>query len=113
MTFIYHLAQAQDWDNAQKMGAYRADSLAFEGFIHCSFQEQLKGTLEKHFKDSQELVLLKIEIENLNAEWLKENTSGGQELFPHLYGELNLDAVSRVWPLKRPNNSPFELPETL
>jgi len=36
MKLIYHIARRADWESARSSGLYTADSLATEGFIHCS-----------------------------------------------------------------------------
>ena len=33
---LYHITTQSDWQAAQKAGDYRADTLASQGFIHCS-----------------------------------------------------------------------------
>ena len=38
---IYHLTSRRDWNEAQKSGEYRAESLESEGFIHCSTETQV------------------------------------------------------------------------
>ena len=39
MALIYHLARRREWEDAGASGPYRAASLAQEGFIHCSMDE--------------------------------------------------------------------------
>jgi uncharacterized protein (DUF952 family) len=51
------------------------------------------------FRGAAKLVVLRIAIERLNAEVRYEDLEGGNELFPHVYGQLNLDAVVGVMPL--------------
>jgi len=40
-----------------------------------------------------------IDTELLTPELVYENTVGGDELFPHVYGEINMDAVVQIAPL--------------
>jgi len=53
------------------------------------------------------LVVLRIAIDRLNAEVRYENLDGGLELFPHVYGRLNLDAVVAVMPLPAGKDGTF------
>ncbi len=92
--FLVHVCPRLDWLAAQASGSYRAVSLEREGFIHCSRPEQVSGVLQRFFAGQSDLVLLWIDAQRLQAELRWEAADG--ELFPHLYGELNLDAVSRV-----------------
>lgn len=105
---IYHLARPEDWENAQEIGAYRVDSLQYEGFIHCSTAPQVLKSAQKHFNDDLHLDLLTLDPNLLDAELIYENTSGGTEDFPHIYGEINLEAVVAVTPLKRAIGQNFE-----
>ena len=40
MALIYHLAKRSEWEEAGSDGPYSAGSLAEEGFIHCSRDEE-------------------------------------------------------------------------
>ncbi|MBI4928259.1 MAG: DUF952 domain-containing protein [Anaerolineae bacterium] len=93
---IYHITTPAAWQAAQAAGAYTADSLASEGFIHCSTREQVPGTANLYFSGHTGLILLVIDESRLQARLVYENTSGGEVPFPHIYGPLNLDAVARV-----------------
>jgi uncharacterized protein (DUF952 family)/uncharacterized glyoxalase superfamily protein PhnB len=97
MEILFHIARRRDWDAAQRVGAYRIRTLDQEGFIHLSFARQVRGTAERFYADvSDQLVLLSIDPSKLTASVVIEPGTGTEELFPHLYGELALDAVRRV-----------------
>jgi uncharacterized protein (DUF952 family) len=38
---IYHICGGDAWKDAQSSGAYRPESVEREGFIHCSFYDQV------------------------------------------------------------------------
>lgn len=95
---IFHITTARAWDTARAAGAYTADSLATEGFIHCSEADQYVWVANQRFVGRQDLVLLHIEEPKLTAPVRRENLEGGDRLFPHIYGALNLDAVVRAVP---------------
>ncbi len=96
MSILYHICNAQDWQDAEEKGPYKADSLHTEGFIHLSTQTQVLDTAHLFYKGQKGLLLLYIQPEKLDAEVVYENTTGGETLFPHLYGALNISAVERV-----------------
>jgi uncharacterized protein (DUF952 family) len=73
--------------------------LAQVGFVHCAFEEQVGRVANVFFGGVAKLVVLRIAIDRLKAEVRYENLGGGHELFPHVYGQLNLDAVVAVIPL--------------
>lgn len=92
---IYHLTTLQEWEDAQDKGTYEPPSYQREGFIHCSTQEQLEGVLQKHFKQHENLVKLIIDPSRLTS-ILRYDKDGNQQEFPHIYGPLNLEAVTQI-----------------
>jgi uncharacterized protein (DUF952 family) len=98
MSTIYHLATVADWEAGQHRGSYLAESLATEGFIHCSTASQLASTANAIFRGRTDLLLLTLDDSRLSAEVRCEAPvsvahEDDGELFPHLYGALNLDSV--------------------
>jgi uncharacterized protein (DUF952 family) len=92
--WIVHLCQSADWQAALKMGYYQADSLAEVGFIHCSRPEQVAGVANRYYVGYTDLVLLWIDPDRLQAELRWE--AADKDLYPHIYGSLNLNAVQAV-----------------
>lgn len=95
LNLIYHITSRDGWQQAQAAGAYRGDTLATEGFIHTSTGAQVARTANRFYHGRAGLVLLAIDPARLSAELRYEAASDG-ELFPHIYGPLNLDAVTAV-----------------
>ena len=101
---IYHLALAADWANAQgSSNDYRVSSIGRHldevGFIHCSFTHQLQRVADTHYRGRSDVVLLTIDASKVNSPIREENAEGGTDLFPHIYGPLNVDAVVSARPL--------------
>lgn len=101
---IYHLTFAHDWDAATTVGSYRVSgrgmTLESEGFLHFSYAHQLPGTARRFWQHPEEaLVLLTVDPALLDPPVVDENTSGGTELYPHLYGPLPVAAVVRAEPV--------------
>jgi len=105
MTTLLHITRRQDWQAAQAAGAYRTPSLETEGFIHCSTAAQVLRVAENFYRGQFDLVLLVIDLSRVQPEVKFEapvNPSTGQveadnpDLYPHIYGALNLDAVLKV-----------------
>jgi len=100
---LFHLALRDDWQAASANGgAYERStigrSLLDEGFIHCSFADQVQATADRYYGGRDDVVLLTIDRARLAAPVRVEAVPGG-ERFPHLYGPLPVDAVSRVVPV--------------
>lgn len=63
-----------------------------DGYIHLSAATQLQGTLDKHFAGQEGLVIIEVDLAAL-GDLVKWEVSRGGELFPHIYGDLPMDAV--------------------
>jgi phosphopantothenoylcysteine decarboxylase/phosphopantothenate--cysteine ligase len=88
---LYHLCSQADWQAAQTLSAYRAPSLDTEGFIHASRPDQILSTANRYYQGKVGLVLLSIDSAKLTSPLMWDPSEG--QLFPHIYGPLNLDAV--------------------
>jgi uncharacterized protein (DUF952 family) len=109
---ILHITSRAQWQAAQAAGAYQGDTLATEGFIHCSTPAQVLGPADALFRGRGDLVLLVIDPTNVGPEIRYEGLPGGEQ-FPHVYGPLNLDAVTRVVPFPPQPDGTFRLPAGL
>ncbi len=108
---ILHITTRAAWDAAQHGGEYRADSLHREGFIHCSTPAQVVRTAHRFYRGQHDLVLLLIDSAELQADLRYE--AADHDLFPHIYGPLNLDAVLDVLPFPPREDGTFALPPAL
>lgn len=93
---IYHVVTHQNWQKALSEGFYEASSLHNEGFIHTSNQDQIQGVLERYYTNETNLLLLHIDENKLTAPLKYELAPSVNEMFPHIYGQLNIDAVVEV-----------------
>lgn len=98
---IYRLAEAADWAAAQVTGRFASADLAAEGFIHFAERWQVQGVAARYYAGRAGLVLLTVDETKLEVPVKRENTSGGSELFPHVYGPVPLSAVTAHAPLVR------------
>ncbi len=96
---IYKICPSALWQEAEHQGVFKGAPVDLgDGFIHFSTAEQAEETAAKHFAGQSELVLVSVDAERLGQS-LKWEPSRGGALFPHLYGDLALSAVTRVEPL--------------
>jgi uncharacterized protein (DUF952 family) len=98
---VFHLALRAEWRDAVDGGeGYRRStlgrSLDEEGFIHCSFAHQVQGVADFVFRGRDDVLLLTIDLARVPSEVRVENLDGGDNLFPHIYGPLPIDAVVNV-----------------
>jgi uncharacterized protein (DUF952 family) len=108
---IYKICPASAWREAERQGVYRgsADDIS-DGFIHFSTASQLSETARKHFSGQTGLFLIAVAADAL-GDALRWEPSRNDELFPHLYGDLDLGAVTGVYELHARPDGSHELPE--
>src|SRR5271154_6792186 len=99
MRLIYHLVTPTAWQPADPM-RYEAPSLATEGFIHCSNRDQVAWVANQFYRDEPELLMLGIEVERLGSP-VRDEDGGNGQLFPHVYGPIERQAVILITPLTR------------
>jgi uncharacterized protein (DUF952 family) len=102
--FIYHIANHKDWNEAIESGSYRVSSLASEGFVHCSTAEQLMEVADRLFSGRKDVVVLEIHPDSLPVEVKYELAPNGKA-YPHVFGEIPLQAVRRVLALNWENRT--------
>lgn len=110
MEFILHITPRKDWEKGKATGVYRADSLKTEGFIHCSTPAQVVKTANKFFKNQTDLLLLFIDSDKVESEIIYDFVAVENQAFPHIYGNLNTDAVFKVIEFEPNENGLFEIP---
>lgn len=92
---IFHITNAETWELQKATGFYRHASLDEEGFIHCSDEGQVEATWRRIFGGRSGLIILEINVDRLESELRYEEGEPG-EVFPHVYGPVNTDAVTSV-----------------
>jgi uncharacterized protein (DUF952 family)/GNAT superfamily N-acetyltransferase len=117
--FIFHLTTRQAWNT--RSAGYRHASLDSEGFIHCSTLHQLTSVANSYYLDVMDLVVLIINPRNLTSQvhWEPPRHPDGSPtepvhlLYPHIFGEINSDAVIEVVEMTRGADDRYRLPERL
>lgn len=103
---ILHIVER---DRIPKSGFYRTDSLGTEGFIHCSTADQVVWAANKFYRGKPSLALLVIDPDRVEAE-VKYEAVEGVGIFPHIYGELNVDAIVQIVDFPVNADGSFTLP---
>jgi len=108
---IYKICPASAWREAERLGVYRgsADD-ARDGFIHFSTAAQVGETARKHFFGQRALFLVEVDADAL-GDALRWERSRNDELFPHLYGELDLGTVRSVSSIHVRSDGFHDIPE--
>ena len=112
---LFHLTLPATWAEALACGSYpwstRGSRVDEVGFFHCSTWEQIEQVARFVYPGELTLTLLVINPSRAGAEVRYENLDGGDERFPHIYGELPLDSVVRAITLHANTAGQFWLPD--
>ena len=92
---IYHITTEKEWAAHRDNADYAPAAFVKEGFIHTSRLHQLEGVFERYYATRNDLLLLRIDEQKLASELIYE-PSTNRELYPHIYGKLNKDAIIEV-----------------
>ena len=96
---VFKICSHTSWREAEAAGRFAGAPVdVADGYIHLSTAAQVGETAAKHFAGRSDLVLIAVDTSLLDGA-LKWEPSRGGDLFPHLYGDLPVSAVSWVRPL--------------
>lgn len=118
---FWHLAELVHWEAAVRQGRYERSTLGASlqevGYIHAAYPEQLAAVVRAHFaRCADPLVVLEIDPVRLRAHGTQVRlepadspdpfapsvpsapSASSIERYPHIYGSLPLDAVTRTRP---------------
>lgn len=108
---VYKIVSANDWHQACTSGSYAgSNDDQRDGFIHLSASSQIKGTLEKHFFQQPDLLLVSFSTQDL-APNLKWEPSRNGELFPHYFGSLPTQLAQHITSIVLDAGGQHQLPE--
>src|SRR5947208_12569293 len=91
---IYHIVLPDKWRSFDGP-SYEHESLASEGFIHCSFADQIDGVLGRYYSAVSAVTILEIDPARLTSRLVVEPSAGGED-YPHIYGPINVDAITSM-----------------
>src|ERR1700733_3129782 len=108
---IYKICPASAWREAERQGVFRGSPVdVSDGYIHFSTASQVEETARKHFAGQTGLFLVAIDADVL-GDALRWEPSRNDELFPHLYGDLDLGAVTAILDLRARSDGTHDIPE--
>ncbi len=108
---IYKILPRGEWEAAEAVGRFRGSGIDLQdGYIHLSTRQQVEETAERYFRGQRDLLLLAVAAERLGDSLRYEPSRHGQ-LFPHVYGDIPVEAVTRVHPLELNDDETVRFPE--
>lgn len=91
--FAFKLLRPEEWTAWRESGLFTGSPVDLaDGYIHLSAREQVRETAAKWFADVDPAILVMVDLPAL-GDTVKWEPSRGGALFPHLYGDLPLNAV--------------------
>jgi uncharacterized protein (DUF952 family) len=109
---IFHLVEPLYWQTFDKQGIYFSETFSDEKFIHCCTTEQLSGVLRRFYKGVGSVLKLEINDEKLINKPTYEATADGEK-FPHIYGGINKDAITKIEVLTEVSEGKYKLDKEL
>ncbi|WP_034090557.1 DUF952 domain-containing protein [Streptacidiphilus albus] len=99
---LLHLTTLDGW-LAHPDRPYATATLALEGFIHCSADEESVLTVanDRFARTPGPLMVLLIEEDALDSAVRWEAAEPGGKAFPHIYGPVNRSAVAGMLEVER------------
>lgn len=91
MRWLYHLITPGSWSS----GELHPASLGLEGFIHCSYRDEVQRSAELYFPAGAPLEVLQVDPRRLAVPLREDPSSRGP--MPHVYGAIPEDAVRGRW----------------
>jgi len=107
--FLLHITPRPLWEKARDRDTYQGNTLDSEGFLHCSNVNQVVAVANALFCGRYDLVLLLIQTSRVASPIKYEGAAS--EVYPHIYGPLNCDAVIAVYAFLPDEYGEFHLPE--
>ena len=116
MAELFHITERVAWLEAARTREYRMSTrgvtLEDEGFIHCSLRHQLPAVAKLVYGDvaDDDLVVLVIDGSRISAPIRYEAAEPGGEQYPHIYGALEVGAVTHAIDVNRDRSGDLVLP---
>lgn len=110
---IYHILTKSDWEAAKIAGEYYGHRFETTGFIHCSPLEKIVPVANFNFRGKQDMLLLELDPERISSEVKWEDLYNDEYDFPHIYGKMELGAVTRIFEFSTDHEGYFYLPDGL
>jgi len=110
---IYKISPRPEWQAAVDAGTFTGSPIDIaDGYIHFSTSAQAAETAAKHFRGQTDLVLIAIDAAAL-GDALRWEPSRGGDLFPHLYGPLDVAHARKLYPLPLNDDGVPQMPGEL
>ena len=107
MRATYHLIPTELWKAADPPAPLTRESLADEGFIHCTDgADALIATANRHYRDDpRDFLAITLDLDALTSPWRYDDPG---KPYPHIYGPIDRAAILGTTPVRRSADGAFE-----
>lgn len=104
---ILHCIRKVEWNKVKDKKQWGKDLIEKDGFIHCSTLEFF-WRVAPNFNDiNEELIILLIDENKLISPIKYEDGDNSGRYYPHVYGEINNDAIIKILPFLKDKNGNY------
>ena len=104
---ILHCIRKVEWNKVKDKKQWGKDLIDKDGFIHCSTLEFF-WRVAPNFNDiNEELIILLIDENKLISPIKYEDGDNCGRYYPHVYGEINNDAIIKILPFLKDKNGNY------
>ena len=109
---LVYFARKSDWEEAQESKSYAPPDYDESGFVRAFTPAQAAEHANEELAGEEDLVLLWIKEPELKAAIVHKRPEGQElgDLFPYIYGPINVEAVVRAVDLEPWGKGGFVLP---
>ncbi len=106
-SFIYVLMSPETLRDSTGSGVFAPESLQSEKFVHASPANQLTRIANKYYLENDTVHVAVVRKTKVTAPIKWEPATAG--IYPHIYGELNMDSVEKVIPFYKGEDERFAI----
>lgn len=107
---IYHIVTKDKWEANKTKTFYTPNSYLRDGYIHCSYENQILKVAETLYRGQKGLLVLCINESKLGSLLKSEDLFKLNEHYPHIYGKLSIKTIEKIVELKLNNTGEFIKP---
>lgn len=110
---LLHICSKSELLASQIRGEIVTESLQSEGFIHCSFVDQVLIPANERFGGRVDLVLVNLDQTKIDPPIVVEDSYGSGVAFPHIYGPIDITAIKSIIEFPCDAYGVFTLPQEI
>ena len=110
---LYRIMTPDQWDETRILGVFNAAEYEKEGQTYACYLYQTQYVAGFLYNGELDLSLVELDPSKLGVGVEDKNLQGGEELFPHILGQIPAEACIKVFPLPVEGDGSFELPNEL